>query len=117
LKFSLTTLSGIARNIPCVAMLSSVIDPLLAIADRIEVKPTFTTIDAVLPFYIQQTAANKKGLVELAIRLDLLTPILSKTATKDESLGTDVVEAVKRSLVPSTLCNIADLFWQGTGID
>ncbi|KAJ7266812.1 hypothetical protein C8J57DRAFT_377509 [Mycena rebaudengoi] len=81
LKFSLTTLSGIARNIPCVAMLSSVIDPLLAIADRIE-----------------QTAANKKGLVELAIRLDLLTPILSKTATKDESLGTDVVEAVKREL-------------------
>ncbi|KAJ7266818.1 hypothetical protein C8J57DRAFT_1329109 [Mycena rebaudengoi] len=81
LIFSLTTLSGIARTIPCAAVLSSVINPLLAIADRIE-----------------QTAANKKGLVELAIRLDLLTPILSKTATKDESLGTDVVEAVKREL-------------------
>ncbi|KAJ7278183.1 hypothetical protein C8J57DRAFT_161898 [Mycena rebaudengoi] len=103
LKISLTTLSGTARTIPCAAVLRSVIDPLLALADRIE-----------------QNAANKKGLVELAIRLDLLTPILSATATKEESLGKQVVEDVKRSLAPSTLCNMADflvIFWQATAID
>ncbi|KAJ7097437.1 hypothetical protein C8R44DRAFT_812231 [Mycena epipterygia] len=81
LKLALTTLSSVSSNIPLGATLSSIIDPLLAIAGRIE-----------------QTATNKKGLVELAARIELLSPIVSEMARTNPRQGQRVIQALKGEL-------------------
>ncbi|KAJ6628405.1 hypothetical protein B0H10DRAFT_1991245 [Mycena sp. CBHHK59/15] len=80
LKFALKTLSSVSSNIPFGSMLSSIIDPLLDITDRIE-----------------QTSANTQGLIELAARIELLTPIISEMAKDKPKQGRVVVEALKWS--------------------
>ncbi|KAJ7113616.1 hypothetical protein C8R44DRAFT_930325 [Mycena epipterygia] len=81
LKLALTTLSSVSSNIPLGAMLSSIINPLLAIMDRIE-----------------QTCANKQGLDELAARMQLLTPIVSEMATNKPREGKRIIEGLEREL-------------------
>ncbi|KAJ7504840.1 hypothetical protein B0H11DRAFT_2273094 [Mycena galericulata] len=80
LKLALTTLSAVSSNIPLAGVLSGVIDPLLAIADR-----------------IQQTSDNQKGLVELSARIELLAPVLSETGHNRRIQG-QLVEALNREL-------------------
>ncbi|KAJ7502692.1 hypothetical protein B0H11DRAFT_2188470 [Mycena galericulata] len=80
LKLALTTLSAVSSNIPLAGVLSGVIDPLLAIADR-----------------IQQTSDNQKGLVELSARIELLAPVLSETGNNRRIQG-QLVEALNRLL-------------------
>ncbi|KAJ7161799.1 hypothetical protein C8R43DRAFT_947314 [Mycena crocata] len=81
LKFSLRTLSTVSSNIPFGAVLSSIIDPLLDIVDRIE-----------------QTSANKQGLIELAARIEVLGPIVSEVAKNDREKGCRLAHALEREL-------------------
>ncbi|KAJ6537349.1 hypothetical protein DFH09DRAFT_1369110 [Mycena vulgaris] len=81
LKVSLMTLSSVACNIPFGAVLSSVIDPLLNITDRIE-----------------QTSSNTRGLIELATRIELLTPVVSKTAKERSARDRFIVDALNQEL-------------------
>ncbi|KAJ7166617.1 hypothetical protein C8R46DRAFT_1350940 [Mycena filopes] len=81
LIFALTTLSSVSSNIPFGGILSAVIDPLLAITKRID-----------------QTSANTKGFVELAARVDLITPIVSQMAKDQPERGRKVVQALQREL-------------------
>ncbi|KAJ7097439.1 hypothetical protein C8R44DRAFT_812238 [Mycena epipterygia] len=74
LKLALTTLSSVSS-------ISSIIDPLLAIAGRIE-----------------QTATNKKGLVELAARIELLSSIVSEMVRTNPRQGQRVIQALKGEL-------------------
>ncbi|KAJ7776512.1 hypothetical protein DFH07DRAFT_766708 [Mycena maculata] len=85
LKFALKTLSSVSSNIPFGSVLSSVIDPLLDIADRIE-----------------QTSANTQGLVELAARIELLSPLVSEMARDKPQQGRLIVEALQRELQSMT---------------
>ncbi|KAJ7455888.1 hypothetical protein FB451DRAFT_1373144 [Mycena latifolia] len=81
LTTALRTLSSVSSNIPFGSILSSVIDPLLDITDR-----------------IQQVSTNAQGLTELAARIELLTPIVSDIATNKPEEGRAIVEALKREL-------------------
>ncbi|KAJ7672352.1 hypothetical protein DFH06DRAFT_1176074 [Mycena polygramma] len=76
LKFALETLSCVSANIPLGGVLSSVIDPLLAIAERIE------------------------GLVKLAAAacIELLTPLVSKMAEKNLTQGRPTIEDLRQEL-------------------
>ncbi|KAJ6610769.1 hypothetical protein B0H10DRAFT_2058953 [Mycena sp. CBHHK59/15] len=95
LKFALKTLSSVSSNIPFGSMLSSIIDPLLDITDRIE-----------------QTSANTQGLIELAARIELLTPIISEMAKDKPKQGRVVVEALKWELQSMTK-DLSDASSQG----
>jgi len=81
LYFALRTLSSISSNIPFASVLSSIIDPLLDITMRIE-----------------QTSANAQGLVQLAARIELLTPIVSGMAKKNPNSGQTILEALQQEL-------------------
>ncbi|KAJ7450560.1 hypothetical protein FB451DRAFT_1285528 [Mycena latifolia] len=81
LIFALQTLSSAASNIPVGAFLSSAIDPLLDIANRIE-----------------QVSANTQGLAELAARIEVLTPIVSEMLEDRPEKGRVVVDALRREL-------------------
>ncbi|KAJ6540304.1 hypothetical protein B0H19DRAFT_1268906 [Mycena capillaripes] len=81
LKFALRTLSSVSSNIPLGSVLSSVIDPLLDIVNRIE-----------------ETSANTQGLVKLAARIELLSPLVSAMATKRPQQGGVIVEALQWEL-------------------
>jgi len=81
LKFALQTLSSVSANIPMCTPLSGIIDPLLSIADRIE-----------------QTSANAQGLVELAARIELLTPVVSDLAENNPNQGQSIVDTLQREL-------------------
>ncbi|KAJ7266814.1 hypothetical protein C8J57DRAFT_1329090 [Mycena rebaudengoi] len=81
LKLALTTLSSVSSSIPIAAPLGGIIDALLAVAERIE-----------------QTSANKKGLAELAARIQALAPILSDTARIRPGDGQIVVESLRGEL-------------------
>ncbi|KAJ7254486.1 hypothetical protein C8J57DRAFT_1347039 [Mycena rebaudengoi] len=85
LKFALNTLSSVSSNIPFGSVLSSVIDPLLDIADRIE-----------------QTSANAQGLAELAARIELISPLVSEMARNRLQQGRVIVEALCRELQSMT---------------
>ncbi|KAJ7927051.1 hypothetical protein B0H13DRAFT_2653702 [Mycena leptocephala] len=85
LKFALKTLSTISSNIPFGSVLSSVIDPLLDIVNRIE-----------------QTSVNTQGLVELAARIELLSPLVSEMARDKPRQGRLIVEALQRELQSMT---------------
>ncbi|KAJ7479186.1 hypothetical protein FB451DRAFT_1556849 [Mycena latifolia] len=67
-------------------MLSSVIDPLLEITDRIE-----------------QVSINTEGLIELAARIDVLTPIVSEMSQNKPDRARVVVEALQRELQSITM--------------
>ncbi|KAJ7466552.1 hypothetical protein FB451DRAFT_1261187 [Mycena latifolia] len=81
LTTTLRMLSSVSSNIPFGSILSSVIDPLLDITDR-----------------IQQVSTNAQGLAELAARIELLTPIVSDLAIHKPEKGRAIVEALKRSV-------------------
>ncbi|KAJ6587905.1 hypothetical protein B0H19DRAFT_1097391 [Mycena capillaripes] len=81
LKFALKTLSSASDDDPFASILNSVIDPLLDIANRI--KPT---------------SANTQGLVELAARIELLSPLVSEMARDRPQQGQVIVEALQREL-------------------
>ncbi|KAJ6542769.1 hypothetical protein B0H19DRAFT_1171841 [Mycena capillaripes] len=81
LKFALKTLSTVSKHIPLGSTLSSIIDPLLYIAERID-----------------QTFVNAHGLVELAARIETLAPIVSEMVERDPNRGQTVVEALRREL-------------------
>ncbi|KAF8200569.1 hypothetical protein K438DRAFT_1966033 [Mycena galopus ATCC 62051] len=85
LKFALSTLSSVSCNMPFDSVLSSVIDPLLDIVNRIE-----------------QTAINTQGLVELAARIELLSPLVSELARDRPQQGRVIVEALQRELQTMT---------------
>ncbi|KAJ7735878.1 hypothetical protein DFH07DRAFT_779897 [Mycena maculata] len=81
LRVALKTLSSVSSNIPFGSVLSSVIDPLLDIADRIE-----------------QTSVNAQGLIQLAARIELLAPLVSEMANERPQQGRVIVEALQREL-------------------
>ncbi|KAJ7094100.1 hypothetical protein C8R44DRAFT_386209 [Mycena epipterygia] len=81
LMFALQTLSAVCRNLPVGAILSSVIDPLLDIMDR-----------------IGQISSNTQGLVELAARIELLTPIVAEMAKDRPAQARIVVNSLNREL-------------------
>ncbi|KAF7362679.1 hypothetical protein MVEN_00617200 [Mycena venus] len=81
LRFALETLSTVSSNIPFGSVLSGVIDPLLNIADRIEL-----------------TSDNTQGFVELAARIQLLSPLVSQMARNKPEQGGPFVEALKGEL-------------------
>ncbi|KAJ7634533.1 hypothetical protein FB45DRAFT_469082 [Roridomyces roridus] len=92
-KMALTTLSATSSNIPICGIITSVIDPLLLIMTQLDL-----------------TSANVQGLVELAARIERLTPLVADMGEVNsvsererrfiddltcelESIGTDVSEA------------------------
>ncbi|KAJ7352703.1 hypothetical protein DFH08DRAFT_1078313, partial [Mycena albidolilacea] len=81
LYFALRTLSSISSNIPLGGLLSGIIEPLLDITGR-----------------IQQTSANAQGLIQLAARIDRLTPILSDMAERDPIMGQTIVDNLQQEL-------------------
>ncbi|KAJ7113617.1 hypothetical protein C8R44DRAFT_796795 [Mycena epipterygia] len=66
---------------PMAAMLSSIIDPLLVIMERIE-----------------QTSDNQQGLNALAARIRVLTPIVSELAKNNSIQGRLMIQALEREL-------------------
>ncbi|KAJ7809176.1 hypothetical protein B0H14DRAFT_2867494 [Mycena olivaceomarginata] len=91
LKFALKTLSSISSNIPFGSVLSGVIDPLLDIADRIEL-----------------TSDNTQGFVELAARIELLSPLVSKIARDKPEQCQPIVEALQASKNSTQFFNSKD---------
>ncbi|KAJ6476316.1 hypothetical protein C8R45DRAFT_376698 [Mycena sanguinolenta] len=85
LKFALKQLSSISSNIPIGGILSSIIDPLLDITERIE-----------------QTSDNAKGLIQLALRIERLTPIVTRTAESDPQKGQGIAEKLQKELASIT---------------
>ncbi|KAJ6540424.1 hypothetical protein B0H19DRAFT_1313086 [Mycena capillaripes] len=85
LKFALSTLSSVSSNIPFGSVLSSVIDPFLDIVNCIE-----------------QTSINTQGLVELAARIELLSPLVSEMARNRPQQGQVIVETLQRELQTMT---------------
>ncbi|KAJ7285566.1 hypothetical protein C8J57DRAFT_1285192 [Mycena rebaudengoi] len=81
LKLALPTLSSVSCNLPFGAILSSIIDPLLVITNRIE-----------------QTSANSQGLLALSARIELLTPVVSGMGNDQSKQNKKFVEALKREL-------------------
>ncbi|KAJ7608424.1 hypothetical protein FB45DRAFT_1067511 [Roridomyces roridus] len=77
-KFALETLSKVSYNIPLGGVINSVIDPLLEVADRIE-----------------ETEANREGLVQLGARIGRLLHIIGeRRSTSLEEESASVVEDV-----------------------
>ncbi|KAJ7479179.1 hypothetical protein FB451DRAFT_1240838 [Mycena latifolia] len=81
LKVALTTLSLVAGNIPCGAILCSIIDPLLDVTNRID-----------------QASANTQGFMELTARIEALTPIVCEMSENEPDGGRVVVEALQREI-------------------
>ncbi|KAJ6511825.1 hypothetical protein DFH09DRAFT_1197621 [Mycena vulgaris] len=81
LILALTTLSYVSSNIPFASILSSVIDPLLDITNRID-----------------QVSTNERGLLELTARIKLLTPIVSEITGDTPEGSTGIVKALKQEL-------------------
>ncbi|KAJ7614936.1 hypothetical protein FB45DRAFT_873803 [Roridomyces roridus] len=97
-KFALQTLSKVSNNIPLGGVINSVIDPLLDLADRIE-----------------ETQANREGLVELAARIGRLLHIIGeKRSSPDEVESASVVENVFREELESIAADLNAARSQGT---
>ncbi|KAF7291711.1 hypothetical protein HMN09_01262700 [Mycena chlorophos] len=75
---SLKTLGSVSENIPFAAVLNSVIEPLLDILSRVE-----------------QASENYRGFIQLASRIELLTPIV---AQKNAQEGTQLARALERQM-------------------
>ncbi|KAF7331190.1 hypothetical protein MSAN_02437600 [Mycena sanguinolenta] len=76
LKYALTTLGLISSSIPVTGILGSVIDPILDITERIE-----------------QTSDKARGLTQLALRIERLTPIVIQMAESEPA----IVEKLRKS--------------------
>nr|GAT50623.1 predicted protein [Mycena chlorophos] len=74
----LKTLGSVSENIPFAAVLNAVIEPLLDILSRVE-----------------QASENERGFIQLASRIELLTPIV---AQKNAQEGTQLARALEREL-------------------
>ncbi|KAJ7166626.1 hypothetical protein C8R46DRAFT_1094929 [Mycena filopes] len=82
-KFALQTLSIASSNIPLGSVVSAAIEPLLAVINRVE-----------------QTSANAHGIIELAARIELLVPIVTKMAeTERRGVLTPKSAGQSRSIV------------------
>jgi hypothetical protein len=46
--------------------------------------------------YIQQTSTNAQGLIQLAARIDRLTPILTEVAQRDPIVGQTIVDNLQQ---------------------
>ncbi|KAJ7041128.1 hypothetical protein C8F04DRAFT_1080304, partial [Mycena alexandri] len=79
LKFALQTLSVASTHIPLGSVVSAAIEPLLVIIDRVE-----------------QTSSNARGLLELAMRIDLLAPIVSEMVKNPR--GITFIQGLHREL-------------------
>ncbi|KAF8169201.1 hypothetical protein K438DRAFT_1774446 [Mycena galopus ATCC 62051] len=81
LYFALQTLSSISNNVPVAGALSAIIEPLLDITSR-----------------IKQSSDNAQGLIQLATRIERLTPIVEEMAKSRElaSMATDLKAASER---------------------
>ncbi|KAJ6476332.1 hypothetical protein C8R45DRAFT_1077248 [Mycena sanguinolenta] len=100
LKFALKQLSSISSSIPIGGILSSIVDPLLDITERIEVRPVrnYPTITIDGDARTQQTSDNAKGLIQLALRIERLTPIVTRTAENDPQKGQGIAEKLQKEL-------------------
>ncbi|KAF8132148.1 hypothetical protein K438DRAFT_1788047 [Mycena galopus ATCC 62051] len=74
LYFALKTLISISNNVPVAGALSRIIEPLLDITSRIE-----------------QSSVNTQGLIQLATRIERLTPIVEEMAKSDPDRGRAIV--------------------------
>jgi hypothetical protein len=99
LKFALKTLSSISSNIPFGLVLSGVIDPLLDIADCIEVHEITVITRLVFICVFQLMLDNTQGFVELAARIQLLSPLVSKMARDKPEQCQPIVEALQASVI------------------
>ncbi|KAJ7819175.1 hypothetical protein B0H14DRAFT_3876755 [Mycena olivaceomarginata] len=85
LDFALRTLSGVTSGIPPGGALSGIIEPLLKITGHIE-----------------QTSVNTQGLVQLAARIERITPIINDMAQANPSKGQTIVQELQRELASMT---------------
>ncbi|KAJ7819166.1 hypothetical protein B0H14DRAFT_3876751 [Mycena olivaceomarginata] len=85
LDFALRTLSGITSGIPLDGALSGIIEPLLDITGHIE-----------------QTSVNAQGLVQLAARIERITPIIDDMAQTNPSKGQTIVQELQQELASMT---------------
>ncbi|KAF7331195.1 hypothetical protein MSAN_02438200 [Mycena sanguinolenta] len=85
LVFSLKTLGTLSGSIPMVGALGGIIDALLGVVGQ-----------------VQQTSTNEQSLVQLAARIERLTPIVSKMAESDPERGKGIVENLHKELAGMT---------------
>ncbi|KAJ7873083.1 hypothetical protein B0H14DRAFT_152235 [Mycena olivaceomarginata] len=85
LDFALRTLSRITSGIPLGGALSGIIEPLLEITGRID-----------------QTSVNAQGLVQLAARIERITPIVNDMARTNPVMGQTIVQELQRELASMT---------------
>ncbi|KAJ7819171.1 hypothetical protein B0H14DRAFT_3147550 [Mycena olivaceomarginata] len=85
LDFPLRTLSGITSGIPLGGALSGIIEPLIEITG-----------------HIKQTSSNAQGLVQLAARIECITPIIDDMAKTNPSKGQTIVQELQRELASMT---------------
>ncbi|KAJ7873109.1 hypothetical protein B0H14DRAFT_3131402 [Mycena olivaceomarginata] len=82
LDFALRTLSTISSGIPLGGALSGIIEPLLEITGR-----------------IQQSSVNEQGLIQLAARIERITPIVAELAETNPNKGQAIVQDLLWELV------------------
>ncbi|KAJ7634530.1 hypothetical protein FB45DRAFT_909110 [Roridomyces roridus] len=85
-KTALATLSATSSNIPICGIISSVIDPLLLIMTQVDL-----------------TSANVEGLVELAARIERLTPLVADMAEVNS------VSDRERSFIDDLTCELQSI--------
>ncbi|KAJ7352674.1 hypothetical protein DFH08DRAFT_934969 [Mycena albidolilacea] len=85
LDFALRTLSRITSGIPLGGALSGIIESLLEITGRID-----------------QTSVNAQGLVQLAARIERITPIVDDMARTNPVKGQTIVQELQRELASMT---------------
>ncbi|KAF8134667.1 hypothetical protein K438DRAFT_1787195 [Mycena galopus ATCC 62051] len=81
LYFALQTLSSISNNVPVAGALSGIIEPLLDITSCIE-----------------QSSVNAQGLIQLATRIERLTPIIEEMAKSDLDRGQAIILGLQAEL-------------------
>jgi hypothetical protein len=79
LKLALETLRTISATIPMGSALSGVIDSMLAVTNRIEVRRATFDSQLVLTCCFQQCSANTHGFIQIAARIEHIMGILSET--------------------------------------
>ncbi|KAJ7875256.1 hypothetical protein B0H14DRAFT_61608 [Mycena olivaceomarginata] len=82
LDFALRTLSTISSGIPLGGALSGIIEPLLEITGR-----------------IQQSSVNEQGLIQLATRIERITPIVTELAETNPNKSQAIVQELLWELV------------------
>ncbi|KAJ7875284.1 hypothetical protein B0H14DRAFT_3859489 [Mycena olivaceomarginata] len=85
LDLALRTLSRITSGIPLGGALSGIIESLLEITGRID-----------------QTSVNAQGLVQLAARIERITPIVNDMARTNPVMGQTIVQELQRELASMT---------------